>query len=306
MDQQHPRISIVTACYNASAHIEATLSSVLSQNYPNLEYIIIDGGSSDGTVEIIKRFSDRITYFVSEPDGGQYEGIQKGLARATGEILCWLNADDIYMPWTLSVVGEIFAAMPDVNWLTGQPAFLNRRDQMTMNYSGLAAYPQRMIAKGLFNRELGGFLQQESMFWRRSLFETSGGSLDLSLSYAADYELWTRFAKHSELNAAAVPLAAFRKLPGEQRSSVGATIYDAEVAAVMARLGRPPLIWQAVFGRGGVVMRSIARLMISARAPAILYDDGSDQWQRIKTRRSISRLGLRDLCQQFLLRRARK
>lgn len=298
------RISVVTACFNAAAYIDATLRSVLDQGYPELEYIVIDGGSTDGTCEIIERYKDRLSYYVSEPDGGQYEAIQKGLSIATGEVMCWLNADDVFLPWTLSLVGEIFTAHPEVGWITGLPGFLNRRGQMTSVYGSVAAYPRHFIANGWYNHDLGGYLQQESMLWRRSLWNKAGG-LDLSLRYAADYELWARFARHDDLIPVAAPLAAFRKLPGEQRSSVGSDRYEAEVAQVNAKLKPPPPLWRMV-ARGGIIARSLARQIIFSRQPAILYDEGMGRWRKVTTRRPIARLGLRELALQFALRRSAK
>lgn len=298
------KISVITVCYNAVEFIEETLRSVLDQNYYDLEYIVIDGGSTDGTQDIIARYKDRLAYYVSEPDDRQYDAIQKGLALATGEVLCWLNADDIFMPWTLSVVGEIFATHPDVDWITGQPSFLNRRGQVTAIYGAVAAYPRSFISNGWYNRDLGGFLQQESMFWRRALWDKTPG-LDLSLRYAADYALWTEFARHASLVPISVPLAAFRKLPGEQRSSTGALDYDAEVSCVMAERPAPPRLW-AWMARRGLIGRSLARIMLRRRAPAIFYDEATGMWRKITTRRPIARVSLGDMRHQLVLRNSCK
>src|SRR5215470_7311361 len=110
-----PRISIVTPSFNQARFLEATIRSVLDQRYDNLEYIVVDGGSTDGSVEIIKRYADRLAFWCSEADGGHGNALNKGLRRATGEIMAWLNSDDIYWPWTLAAVAEIFEAHPDVN-----------------------------------------------------------------------------------------------------------------------------------------------------------------------------------------------
>ncbi len=294
------KISVVTACYNAAEFIEDTLRSILNQNYPDLELIVIDGNSTDGTQAIIEKYRDRIAYYVSEPDGGQYEAIQKGLSRATGDVMAWLNADDIYMPWTLSVVGEVFATHKDVDWITGLPAFLNRKGQMTGVYGTPACYPQNYIANGWFSGILGGYLQQESMFWRRSMWDKTDG-LDLSLRLAGDFQLWTQFARHAELVPVSVPLASFRKLPGEQRSSVGADKYEAEVQQVCAGLTPAPKLWQSLAGRG-LVARSLCRLMIRKSGPAILYDEAQASWRRITTRRTLSRVSLSDMRMLFALR----
>ena len=290
----------MTACKNAAEFIDNTLQSVLNQNYPDLEYIVVDGGSTDGTQQIIEPYLDRLAYYVSEPDGGQYEAIQRGLARATGDVMCWLNADDIFMPWTLSVVGEIFKVNSDVNWITGLPTFINRGGQITSIYGSIGSYPQTFIANGWFNRNLGGFLQQENMFWRSNLWEMVGG-FNPDLCLAADYALWTNFALHSELVPVSVPLSAFRKLPGEQRSSIAANEYGAEVALVMTNLPPPPVLWRWVANRG-LLARSLARVLIRRRAPAILYDEEAGTWRKIFTHRPISRMNLRELAQLYAMR----
>jgi len=113
-----PLLSIVTPSFNQAPFLGETIASVLDQNYSAREYIVIDGGSADGSVDIIRQHADRITYWVSKPDRGQYDAINKGFGRASGEIMAWINADDMYAPWAFSVVGEIFATHPEVEWLT--------------------------------------------------------------------------------------------------------------------------------------------------------------------------------------------
>src|SRR5580704_13795105 len=101
-----PKISVITCCYNHAQFIEETIQSVLDQNYTNLEYIVIDGGSTDGSAEIIASYATRLSYWISEPDNGQTDALIKGFARATGDILCWLCSDDVFEPWTLREVAE--------------------------------------------------------------------------------------------------------------------------------------------------------------------------------------------------------
>src|SRR6266513_4869973 len=114
-----PRISIITPSFNQAQFLEETILSVLNQRYPNLEYIVIDGGSTDGCVDVIKRYEDRLAFWVSEPDRGQPHAINKGLAKATGEIVAFINSDDVYLPGALSTVASHFIESPERGWLCG-------------------------------------------------------------------------------------------------------------------------------------------------------------------------------------------
>ena len=165
-------ISVVTACRNCDNYVENTIHSVIGQQYQNLQYIVVDGASTDSTLEIVNRYRKNIDTIISEPDDGQYHGIQKGMELAHGEIMAWLNADDIYYPWTFSVVQSVFEKYPEVEWLTGVPSYINDAGQcIRVAGNPGSAYPRRYIRNGWFRSSLAGYLQQESMFWRRSLWE---------------------------------------------------------------------------------------------------------------------------------------
>lgn len=296
------RISLVTASYNMERYIEETLASVTGQHNANLEYILIDGASTDGTMSIVSRYRDSIDIVQSEPDEGQYHAINKGFSLSTGDIMAWINADDVLMPWTLSVVHEIFESYPEIDWITGLPSFLNEKGQLVQTQSSLPVYPRKFIANGWYQEKLGAYLQQESMFWRRSLWNQAGGGLDLKYGLAADFELWTRFAKFADLVPVGVPLAAFRERPGEQRSSHGAEGYAAEVAEICKEKKPPPWLWRRIAQRG-LISRSLARLLIWHRGNSVVYDRRRGQWTKIGRWRSISRIGVDDLADQWLLRR---
>ncbi len=236
-----PKISIVSPSYNQGVFLEQTMLSILDQGYPDLEYIVIDGGSSDHSLEIIKKYENRLAYWVSEQDNGQYHAINKGFGHATGEIMAWLNSDDMYLPWTLQCVGEIFSRYPEVKWLTS--CF-----PMSSNQQGVPVYC-RAVAGG-FSREgflqgenfaggdwyNKGYIQQESTFWRRELWEKAGGRVNEKFGLAADFELWTRFFEYADLVGVEVPLALFRNQPA-QRSSVNAQEYIAECHGILKRHG---------------------------------------------------------------------
>ncbi len=216
MPDAAPKLSIVTPSFNQAQVLERTLRSVLDQNYANLEYVVVDGGSTDGSVEIIRRYADRLASWVSEPDRGQYDAINKGFARTTGEIMAWINSDDMYLPWAFSIAVELFETFPEVEWLTTlAPVWLDERDRViVISPVGGFGYTREGFFKGEFLGEPGRFgkffIQQESTFWRRSLWERAGGRVSTEFSLAGDFELWARFYEHAELYAVATPLAGYR------------------------------------------------------------------------------------------------
>ena len=129
MKKNYPKISIVTPNYNCDKFLEETIKSIINQNYPNLEYIIIDGGSTDNSIEIIKKYDKYISYWISEEDSGMYEAIQKGFDKSTGDIMAWLNADDKYHPNALFTIAKIFTQNQKINWLTGINSFYNEQGE---------------------------------------------------------------------------------------------------------------------------------------------------------------------------------
>lgn len=233
-----PTISIVTPNFEQGAFIERTLTSVLDQDYPALDYIVMDGGSGDGSLEIIKRYADRLSHLQSAPDKGQYDAISNGFAKATGDVMGWINSDDIYLPWTLRTVGEIFRDCPDVGWITclTQPQ-IDTHDIWT------GAGWLRGVSRDSFldGRHLGhgfrnaGYIQQESTFWRRELWDGAGAQVGMHSPTAGDFELWCEFFKQAEVACLSHPLAAFRSRP-DQRSKALADRYRAESVTALSRL----------------------------------------------------------------------
>jgi len=221
----YPKISIITPTFNRSDYLEETILSVLSQNYPNLEYIIIDGGSNDKTLEIINKYKEQLTYWVSEPDGGMYYAIQKGFEKSTGEIMAWLNSDDKYHPGSLKIVSQIFSEVEQAEWIIGTPSLYNN------NGNCVKIFPNARWSDSRFRVGDYKWIQQEGVFWRRSIWEKAGSTLNLSYNYAADFELWCRFFQFGKLFSVETILSGFR-LHGNQVSELRKELYEAEVKVI--------------------------------------------------------------------------
>ena len=202
-----PRISIVTPSYNQAHFLGATIESVLSQDYPQLEYIVMDGGSTDGSVDVLRQFGDRLRW-VSESDHGQADAINKGMRRVTGELVCYLNSDDLLAPGSLRRVAQAFRRAPDAYWLTGQCEIIDE--------GGREIRPYIRSYKSLWLRHYSraalsvtNFICQPATFWRRVAFDRVG-LFDPSLRYVMDYEFWLRLSTLSDPIILNEPLAAFR------------------------------------------------------------------------------------------------
>ena len=254
-----PKISIVTPNFNYGELVETTIRSVLVQGYPNLEYIVIDDGSTDGSVAAIEPYRSRLAYFEHQENQGQYPAINKGFAHATGDVFGWINSDDVYLPWTLRAVGTIFARHPEVQWVTGHPCRIHEGTVHTVGR--LTPYPREVVREGFFHGGPGGvgWIQQESCFWRRSLWETAG-PLRTELRYAADYELWTRFARHADLYAASTILGGFSVRGQQNRSIANRGRYIEEVNRVFAEIGAAKGSRQADLRRALAAYKRVERL----------------------------------------------
>lgn len=222
-----PKISIVTPNYNGAQYLEETILSVLNQNYLNLEYIIIDGGSTDNSLEIIEKYQDELSYWVSEPDNGLYDAIQKGFNRSTGEIMAWINSDDMYAKGSFSIVSEIFMNFKEVNWLQGIPSIYDEKGR-TVRVDIFKRWSK-------FNYYTNDYewIQQESVFWRRNLWNVSGAKINSELKYAGDLELWTLFFRFEKLYTIQALLSGFRIRSRNQLSLDKIDEYHLEVKKIL-------------------------------------------------------------------------
>lgn len=229
-----PVISIVTPSYNQAAFIERTLRSVLDQDYPRLEYVVQDGGSSDGTVEILERYSPRLTAWQSQRDGGQSAAINAGFAKTGGEIMAWLNSDDVLLPGALWYVARYFAGHPEVDVVYGHRVLLDEEDREIGRWV-LPAHSDEILS-------WADFVPQETLFWRRRIWERAGGRVDESFRFAMDWDLLLRF-RDAGARFTRLPrfLAGFRIHAQQKTSAVIGEVGFQEMDRLRRRaLGRVP------------------------------------------------------------------
>lgn len=304
----NPTVSIITPSFNQAAYLEQTLCSVLDQSYPHIEYLVVDGGSTDASPAIIQRYASRLAWWVSEPDHGQAEGINKGLQRASGEIIAWLNSDDLYTPGAVAQAVEMLRVNPqaglvysDVNAINGAGELIN-----IMRYADWQL-PDLMQ----FN-----IIGQPGVFMRRSLLEQAG-YLDTDYHFLLDHHLWLRMARLAPLAYAQGVRWASARYHEQAKNVAQAAKFGQEAYriagwlendAVFAELARPyqRKIWAGAHrlnafylldgGQPGAALRAYARAF--AFSPAAVLPD----WKRILFALA-SPLGLDGLRQKYLQRR---
>lgn len=187
-----PRICVVTPSFNQAPYLERTIRSVLDQGYPNLEYIIIDGGSTDGSVDVIKRYEDKLTYWVSEPDNGQTHALNKGFARATGDFLCWINSDDFFLEGSFVAFAETAMKHPEADWFMGKIEVVDEYGTSLKNVVPRYNSKQKWYAF-VATRQFDTELQQPATFFSKRAW-MAAGELDESLRYVMDFDYWGRLA----------------------------------------------------------------------------------------------------------------
>lgn len=195
-------ISIVTPSYNQARYIEQTIKSVLSQDYPRIEYLIVDGGSTDGSQNIIKKYEDKLGWWVSEKDRGQTDAINKGFARARGDVLAWINSDDTYEPGAVTAAVAYLRDHPEVGMVYGDCNFINESGKVIGRFNS-AQTNYRLLRRGYAH------IAQQTMFFRADLWKQVG-PLDPSFYFAMDYDLWTRIAARTEIKYVPQTWANFR------------------------------------------------------------------------------------------------
>lgn len=222
-----PKISVVTPSYNQGEYLEQTILSVLGQGYPNLEYIIMDGGSSDNSVDIIQKYADKLTYWQSKKDGGQAAAINDGFNVATGDVLCWVNSDDMYLPGTLLKVGRFFSSIQEPTIVFGNCLHFHenlpktRGSNVSVNHS-------------LLDITLCDYIIQPSAFWNRTVWH-SVGKLNDAMHFVFDWE-W--FIRAKAMPVKFVPLTDYLSLyriHGNHKSAAGGEKREREIAEIYER-----------------------------------------------------------------------
>lgn len=227
--QQAPAISLVTPSYNQGQFIERTMRSVLDQGYPELQYIVQDGGSSDATVAVAARFGDRLAEFESAPDSGMADALNKGFAKASGDILAYLNSDDLLLPGALNYVARVFAEHPEVDVVYGHRVVIDEYDGEIGRWV-LPPHDNEVLS-------WADYVPQETLFWRRSLWEKVGAHIDESFRFAVDWELLLRF-RDANAKMVRVPrfVGAFRVHPHQKTSAQMADVGIQEMNRLRERV----------------------------------------------------------------------
>jgi len=226
-----PRISIVTPSYRQGQYIGRTIYSVVNQGYPQLEYFVQDGGSDDQTREVLERFEEGLSGWVSEPDDGQADAINRGFAHTSGEIMAYLNSDDLLLPGSLAYVASYFKKHPKVDAVYGHRIVIDEHDRQ-IGVWVLPRHSDKMLT-------LADYVPQETLFWRRELWERAGGRIDTSFKFAVDWDLLLRF-REAGARIVRLPrfLGAFR-VHDEQKTGQQQQLCDEESERLHLRvLGR--------------------------------------------------------------------
>jgi glycosyltransferase involved in cell wall biosynthesis len=228
-EKKWPKISIVTPSYNQGQFLEETIRSVLLQNYPNFEYVIMDGGSADNSVEIIKKYEPWLTYWVSERDEGQADAIWKGFESSVGDILAWINSDDYYQPNAFSFVAKKFMKNKAMKLLMGGCVYIRENGVIIVKNYGLKQEYENLLLVGMFS-------SQPASFWRRTAY-IEAGKIDMSLAFCMDYDLVLRMARTNTPYFTIKMLAAYR-FHEATKSSRMQNILTEEDMAIGKKYGR--------------------------------------------------------------------
>lgn len=238
------KLSLIIPSFNQAYFLKETLGSVLGQRGDfALEVIVMDGGSTDGTIELLKAIDDPRLTWVSEPDNGQSHAINKGFGRARGDLVAWLNSDDLYLPGALATVADVFAQQPEARWLVGRCEIMDAQGRVIRR--SITRYKDRALRRYRYRKLLReNFISQMGVFWRRS-FAEEVGLLDESLMYTMDYDYWLRMGVRHDPVILDRVLARFRWHDRSKSGKVNRAQFD-EQYAVACRYFQGDRVSQAI------------------------------------------------------------
>jgi glycosyltransferase involved in cell wall biosynthesis len=290
-----PRISVVTPSFNQAKYLETTIQSVLGQNYPNLEYFLMDGGSNDGSVEIIERYADKFAHWQSAKDAGQSDALNQGFARATGDIFCWVNSDDYFLPGAFHRIAELLGPS------AGQPA-LAYGACLFFDDAGRNAKVVRPQPHDPAVLRTSAYIIQPSSFWTRTLWEKTG-PLDSDLHFGFDWEWFIRASQHADFIQCPEIFSAYRHHAAHKSGSGGSKRLE-EIQAIVRKHGTPEDVASFVLAqelmpewerRSNVAStltrwgRSIARALAAMSTPKLWRaPQGADAARLERARRMLS------------------
>jgi glycosyltransferase involved in cell wall biosynthesis len=274
-----PLVTIVTPSLNQVAFLEETIQSVIQQDYPHIEYIIVDGGSTDGSVDIIRTHQQHLKYWVSEPDKGQSNAINKGFAQATGAIFSWLNSDDLLAPSAVRIATHFLSVYPEIGLAYGDRLHIDAK----RNVVGVLRCPSH--DNGMFKKNIT--LPQESTFFRRNVFDSVGG-LDEDLHFSMDFDLWCKIARVSRMRHIPTFMGYFR----EHGVAKSVTFHDVSKDAHNSFRVEHQRVFQRHFGKKvpSALMMQWYRL---GRQFRLLLEQKSNSYRQAK--RNIRRLTATEL-----------
>lgn len=249
---KYPRISVITPSFNQGQFIEETILSIINQNYPNLEYIIIDGGSTDSTLDILKKYAGSIAFWVSEKDRGQTDAVNKGIAVSSGEIICWINSDDILLPNSLNEVAKYFEKHKEFKIVNGQTLRIDKRSKILFNH--YVPEPRKWFAcHGVY------YINQPSMFFKKELIE-SLGMLNIKYHARMDQEFVMRIlSKNYKFGKLNMILAAIR-IHEDTKTSLNGSIWSEDLERLHDEYGSIFKVNADILGQATYVLLKIVSL----------------------------------------------
>jgi glycosyltransferase involved in cell wall biosynthesis len=268
-------ISIITPSYNQAAYLEQTIQSVINQNYSAIEYIIIDGGSTDCSVDVIKKYEANISYWVSEKDKGQSDAINKGLKLATGDIVCWLNSDDLFEPNTLNTIAKFFNEHAEAQFVYGDGVIFYENGKKQCSYCKPGKVDHEVLSRC-------DPLQQPSTFWRRKIHDEIG-FIDESLYYTMDWDFFMRIALRYEMNYLPVSFSRYR-IHDAHKTGVGGERRSKEILLLVEKYGTQEWadIFRKVYPYASEIRQlraqfgwRLGRLAFYLKHPKLTYSNGS-------------------------------